>query len=206
MPKLSSAQVEARRLEVLAACLRCFSRSGFQATTIQDLAKEAGIAVGTFYLYFRDKEAALSAIAEANVERTGEFLAAIETVGDPLEAILRLFESATEMRKGSELKEAMQLELQLWAHAATESEFADLIRTSLELWKKALARLVRRAQRDRPVAPWLGRQTPAAGARVLFALLNGYFVLAALEERTSRQARADRKTLLETVEILIRGA
>lgn len=47
----------ARREAILAAALDEFSASGFEATRLDDVAKRAGIAKGTIYLYFRDKEA-----------------------------------------------------------------------------------------------------------------------------------------------------
>jgi AcrR family transcriptional regulator len=46
----------ARREAILTAALDEFSLSGFEATRIDDVAKRAGIAKGTIYLYFRDKE------------------------------------------------------------------------------------------------------------------------------------------------------
>ena len=46
----------ARREAILAAALDEFSASGFEAARLDDVAKRAGIAKGTIYLYFRDKE------------------------------------------------------------------------------------------------------------------------------------------------------
>lgn len=45
-----------RRDAILAAALEEFSARGFEATRLDDVAKRAGIAKGTIYLYFRDKE------------------------------------------------------------------------------------------------------------------------------------------------------
>jgi AcrR family transcriptional regulator len=46
-----------RRQAILAAALREFSARGFAAARLDDVAEAAGIAKGTIYLYFRDKEA-----------------------------------------------------------------------------------------------------------------------------------------------------
>ncbi|HZL41349.1 MAG TPA: TetR/AcrR family transcriptional regulator [Pseudolabrys sp.] len=46
----------ARREAILAAALDEFAASGFEAARLDDVAKRAGIAKGTIYLYFRDKE------------------------------------------------------------------------------------------------------------------------------------------------------
>jgi AcrR family transcriptional regulator len=46
----------ARREAILAAALEEFSSQGFAATRLDDVAKRAGVAKGTIYLHFRDKE------------------------------------------------------------------------------------------------------------------------------------------------------
>jgi AcrR family transcriptional regulator len=46
----------ARREAILAAALDEFSSRGFEAARLEDVAKRAGVAKGTIYLYFRDKE------------------------------------------------------------------------------------------------------------------------------------------------------
>jgi len=50
------ARSAARREAILSAALDEFSQRGFEAARLEDVAKRAGIAKGTIYLYFRDKE------------------------------------------------------------------------------------------------------------------------------------------------------
>lgn len=50
------ARSAARRQAILNAALDEFSSRGFAATRLDDVAKRAGVAKGTIYLYFRDKE------------------------------------------------------------------------------------------------------------------------------------------------------
>src|SRR5436309_9490612 len=45
-----------RRDAILSAALDEFSTRGFEAARLDDVARRAGIAKGTIYLYFRDKE------------------------------------------------------------------------------------------------------------------------------------------------------
>src|ERR1700687_1631722 len=45
-----------RREAITAAALEEFSARGFAATRLDDVARRAGVAKGTIYLYFRDKE------------------------------------------------------------------------------------------------------------------------------------------------------
>jgi len=50
------ARSEERREAILAAALDEFSSRGFEAARLEDVARRAGVAKGTIYLYFRDKE------------------------------------------------------------------------------------------------------------------------------------------------------
>ena len=56
-PRPREARTAARREAILAAALDEFSQQGFEAARLDDVAKRAGVAKGTIYLYFRDKEA-----------------------------------------------------------------------------------------------------------------------------------------------------
>ena len=47
----------ARRQAILDAALSVFAERGFEAARLDDVAARAGVAKGTLYLYFRDKEA-----------------------------------------------------------------------------------------------------------------------------------------------------
>jgi AcrR family transcriptional regulator len=50
------ARSAARREAILTAALDEFSAGGFEAARLDDVAKRAGVAKGTIYLYFRNKE------------------------------------------------------------------------------------------------------------------------------------------------------
>jgi AcrR family transcriptional regulator len=54
---LRAQKAAARRDAILAAALDEFSAQGFAATRLDDVARRAGVAKGTIYLHFRDKEA-----------------------------------------------------------------------------------------------------------------------------------------------------
>ena len=58
---------EARPAEIVEAARLCFVDNGFAATRIEDVAARAGVAKGTVYLYFPNKEALFEAVARANV-------------------------------------------------------------------------------------------------------------------------------------------
>ena len=54
---------------ILAAAIKVISANGLEKTKISDIVKEAGVAQGTFYLYFSSKNALIPAIASELLEK-----------------------------------------------------------------------------------------------------------------------------------------
>lgn len=59
----------ARRAEILDAALRVFGQFGYRRTSMDDVAREAGIAKGTIYLSFAGKEEVFRALSQHLAER-----------------------------------------------------------------------------------------------------------------------------------------
>lgn len=55
-----------RRMEILDAAERCFTRSGFHQASMQEICAEAGMSPGNLYRYFPSKEALIAGISERN--------------------------------------------------------------------------------------------------------------------------------------------
>jgi len=64
MPKIAEETRAARRDQIVAAALACFARTGYYATTMADVAAQAGLSKGTPYLYFDSKQALFIALYE----------------------------------------------------------------------------------------------------------------------------------------------
>jgi AcrR family transcriptional regulator len=62
MPRIAEQTRLARREQIATAALACFGRSGYHATTMADVAAQAGVSKGTPYLYFASKEALFMAL------------------------------------------------------------------------------------------------------------------------------------------------
>jgi AcrR family transcriptional regulator len=71
----TEAEREERMRSIRAAALDVFSAKGFAAARLDDIAKEAGVAKGTIYLYFASKEDLLEAIVTSTI---GAVLANVE--------------------------------------------------------------------------------------------------------------------------------
>ncbi|WP_275936756.1 TetR/AcrR family transcriptional regulator [Labilithrix luteola] len=59
---------------MLKAAVRVFAKNGFHATRVSDVAKAAGVADGTIYLYFKSKEEVLISLFEDRVEKLLAFM------------------------------------------------------------------------------------------------------------------------------------
>jgi AcrR family transcriptional regulator len=64
---------EFRRTEILAAAAKVFANKGFESTHMEEIAKAAGLAKGTLYLYFKSKDD----IYQATVQQALAKLAAL---------------------------------------------------------------------------------------------------------------------------------
>jgi AcrR family transcriptional regulator len=59
---------EARRADLLAAAKRVFHDKGVAGAAVSDIVRAAGVAQGTFYLYFENKDALINALADEMVD------------------------------------------------------------------------------------------------------------------------------------------
>jgi TetR/AcrR family transcriptional regulator, fatty acid metabolism regulator protein len=63
-----------KRDRILNAAVRVFAKKGFYATRVSEVAKAAGVADGTIYLYFKSKDDLLVSLFEHRVERLLAYL------------------------------------------------------------------------------------------------------------------------------------
>lgn len=67
-----------RRRELLLAARDVFVEKGFQAATVDDIVAKAGVARGTFYLYFDDKSAVFEALVDDFLQRIADAVKSID--------------------------------------------------------------------------------------------------------------------------------
>lgn len=80
---------EFRVQSIQEAALRVIGRKGMAAATMQEIAKEAGIAKGTIYLYFRDRETLVEQTFETAIGELHRRVDAALAVDRPFEEKLR---------------------------------------------------------------------------------------------------------------------
>lgn len=81
---------QARRHELVEGAAAVFLDKGVAATSVDDIVRAAGVAKGTFYLYFETKGDAVNAVAERMVEGVADRVEALAIAPDrsPVERLL----------------------------------------------------------------------------------------------------------------------
>ena len=68
-----------RKQQILASAREVFAKRGYARTTVDDIALEAGVARGTFYLYFDDKRDAFAELVDTFAAQIGAAIVRIVT-------------------------------------------------------------------------------------------------------------------------------
>ena len=89
MKALTTEQKREKELEILQAATRVLAAGGFDALTLDQVAKETGVAKGTLFLYYRNKEELVLAVFSAMAETLGQTLTAVAASGLPPEELLK---------------------------------------------------------------------------------------------------------------------
>ena len=111
--KEKSSRNQEKHDRILQAALKIFSEKGFYNTRIAEVAKEANVADGTIYLYFKNKDDLLICLFEEEVGKICRDMRAEMGKTKKPEEKLRIFASShlNMILKNRELAEVIQVEL-----------------------------------------------------------------------------------------------
>ena len=125
-----------RRTRILNAAVRVFAARGFHHSRVSDVAREAEVADGTIYLYFKNKDDLLISLFEERMEGIVDtFKNAVRGLESPRARLRRFIELHLEMVADQpELAEVLTVELRQSAKFMREykapkfSEYLDILR------------------------------------------------------------------------------
>jgi len=153
----SKAGKEQKREDILDAAIRVFAEKGFHSSRISDIAREAGVAEGTIYLYFRNKDDLLLSVFS---KRVGDFVEdvrrAVATKSTPQEKLRTIVDKHFE-RLESDLPLAQVIQIELRACSAfmrggVSPELKSYLETIEEVLEEGKAQEVFRADLNVKVA------------------------------------------------------
>jgi len=73
-PSRAPSEKSDKRERILRAAVKVFARKGFYASRVSEIAKAAGVADGTIYLYFKSKDELLTSLFEDRITRLLDIL------------------------------------------------------------------------------------------------------------------------------------
>lgn len=102
-----------KREKILVGALKIFSQKGFYKSKVSDIAKEAGVADGTIYLYFKNKDDLLICIFEEKIaELISRLRDRLALAQNPEEKIWIFVENHLKLlEENRDLAEMIQIEL-----------------------------------------------------------------------------------------------
>ena len=176
MPKVTDDHRKAQAERFVDAARRCFTRSGVERTSMDDIRTEAGVSAGLMYRYFESKDEMIRAAIAGSL---AEFeMLIVETGSDsgattPAAYLRSLLENLRRFRHSSAGVDLFKLAIQGWAHAQAQAMAHDVIAESFE---RQLASYRAVAKRWTTV-----RKAPAA-ARAIASAVIGYIVQSAFSD------------------------
>ncbi|MGY6499986.1 MAG: TetR/AcrR family transcriptional regulator [Acidimicrobiales bacterium] len=139
-----------RREQIQRAAARAFAREGFVATSIGDVATEAGITRAIVYRHFDSKETLYRAVLEGVSQRLGEEFQ--RRLAAPQSGVT----ITTHLTVAREDPDGYRL---LWEHSPREVRFADYVEDFQERSVRSTARLFEGRIADDAKRRWAARQT-----------------------------------------------
>lgn len=155
-----------KRERILDAAVRVFASKSFYTATVAEIAREAGVADGTIYLYFKNKDDLLISLFE---ERMAEINAGIEAAIEPWDAPLDklrafILHHLREVERRPDLAEVLIVELRQSTKLMKEYEAA-----AFRAYLQILSAILQQGIEDGSVRPEV---EPRAVRRAIFGALD----------------------------------
>lgn len=173
---------ERRRSELLAAAEHCFVARGFHRTTIQDIAKAAGVSQGLLYRYCPDKRSVVVAAAARDNDR---LLARIAALRDAPDFVAALRPALRAILREAMAPDYVRLATEVLAEACRDPELAAAFAVGERAVREAWVELLHERRRLGEVAADLDL---AAFVDAMTSLIDGLGVRVLLQDSVGTKA------------------
>lgn len=191
---------ERRQGQILDAAREVFSKKGYTAATIPEIATRAGIAVGTIYLYYPSKRDLFIEL----LKKIGRTVEMQNTIGQmPVAGFPTVFKNILQNKLAIARSTNMSSSLSLLGDIEREPELkAQLVR---QLFQPAISQM-EDSYRSRVAAGEFRQLDPAVAVRAMPAMIIGLTVLGKLEGDESPLYRLPEDELADRIiDILLNG-
>lgn len=170
-PKVSEQHRLERRDELLESALACFAERGYEATTVDDIVRLAGVSKGMLYTYFTSKEDIFLALVtqrsaryESNMKQHFE---AMPTARQKLGYLLNMYRD-TPLQASDRKWIAVYLEF--WLSAWRDKSRHTFMQRRYESFMEMFAEIVEEGQR---AGEFAAHVNPVVASKLYWALLDG---------------------------------
>ena len=190
MPRLSERTVETRKRHVMVSAWKCFSRKGFQATTMDEIIAEAGMSSSSVYRYFSGKEDLIASAAEESLTLTKGVLDELQQrrpVPGPRETLASI-SKALQRQVDQPGYDLSKITVNAWAEALRQPGLQERAHQFYGETHKALVGLARLWQSEGLIAP---DGDPTSIADLFITLMPGMLLTRHLYRPASTARLAD---------------
>ena len=181
-----------RRAEIVAAASRVLARQGYGATSLKDVAREAGVAPGLLHYYFESKhELLLEVVSAMEREMSQEWQAAVADIEDPLERIVAALDHAG--ARCTERPEFFRLLFDLYNLGLSSP--AIRVRCA-EMWERFIADIESEVRRVLGRLPAYSVVPPRDLARAIAGSIDGIALSGLITQQSPRELYHALKVLL----------
>jgi AcrR family transcriptional regulator len=190
MPKLSESAWEERRRHVMVSAWKCFSRQGFQATTMDEIIAETGMSSSSVYRYFASKDDLIASAAEESLTVTRGVLDDLKRrkpLPGPRETLTAIT-TALKRQMGQPGYDLSKITVNAWAEALRQPQLHERAYRFYRETHKTLIELARLWQSERLV---LADGDPTSIADLFITLMPGMLVTRHLYRPTTAARLAE---------------
>lgn len=113
-PKVSAEYMRERRGEILDAAIKVFSKKGFHAATLDEIATEADVSKGSIYIHFESKEAMIDGLSEQWGTIDDEVFDAAEAMPRAIDGVAYVTKATLKRSQRRDFRESIRLGVFVW--------------------------------------------------------------------------------------------
>jgi TetR/AcrR family transcriptional repressor of uid operon len=167
---LPTLKAEKKRSDILKSATKCFRKTGFHQTSMQEICTETALGPGAVYRYFPSKDAIIEAMADAERSEARAMLGELGETENFSDVVHYIGKLLSERYKASAEAGLM---MEVYAEGLRNKRVGACVRKTENDWLDGLAALVRKAQQRGQVDPTL---EPRHTALLLTAMWDGMII------------------------------
>ena len=189
-----------RRGQILKAATDVFSRKGFSAATIPEIAKGAGIAAGTIYIYYPSKRELFIAVIKDFIITT-RLLKLIDKIpkADIAVTFKNILQNRLDLLKSGPMSRIPSLMGEIQRDPELKTLWAEQFLQPFMGWMEV-------GYRDMMVSGKFRRLEPAVAVRAIGGMIIGFLMLKTMEGESSPLNRLPQDTIIDNiVDLMLHG-